>query len=356
MRKTKSVSERIIRNKKTEEKVEKKPKNNVLKKFLTAICEPKVIGTFLIGLIAGLVIMRMCFPERIAKLADGKEVVLSYGDTKLTADDLYEDMKMFFSVNVLLNDVDLGILDEKYGKTEERTEYADYYTKYYIDMYKEYYGYSEEEAIKQLGFSDKDELYKYFELDFLRNKYYDEYLEGQLSEKDIKDFYDKEIYGGFDSKHILVKLDENATSKDKKAAKKLAETIISRLKKGEEWNALVEEYGDEIIAEELGVKTFKDSLDKAYVDAALKLKTGTYSSKPVLSSFGYHIIYKVSQEEKKPLDEIREDVFEKIKTNMESEDPKLFYKVLVSMREEANLKIFDTKLNDEYKLLVASYK
>ena len=41
---------------------------------------------------------------------------------------------------------------------------------------------------------------------------------------------------------------------------------------------------------------------------------------------------------------------------METDDPKLFYKVLVTMREEANLKIFDTKLNDEYKLLIASYK
>lgn len=356
MRKSKEESNKIVRNKKTEEKVEKKVRNNGFKKFLTAICEPKIIGTFLIGLIFGLVIMRMCFPERIAKLADGKEVVLSYGDTKLTADDLYEDMKVFFSVNVLLNDVDLGILGEKYGETEERTEYADYYTKYYIDMYKEYYGYSEEEAIKQLGFSDKDELYKYFELDFLRNKYYDEYLEGKITEKEINEFYKEEIYGDFDSKHILVKLDADATSKEKKAAKKLAETIISRLKKGEEWEDLVEEYGDEIVAEELGVKTFKDSLDEAYVDAALKLKVNTYSSKPVLSSFGYHVIYKVSQEEKKPLDEIREDVVEKIKTEMENDDPKLFYKVLVTMREEANLKIFDTKLNDEYKLLIASYK
>jgi len=356
MRKSKEASNKIIRNNVTEERGEKKVKNGGFKKFLAAICEPKIIGTFLIGLIFGLVIMRMCFPERIAKLADGTEVVLSYGDTKLTADELYEDMKVFFSVNVLLNDVDLGILNEKYGESEERTEYADYYTKYYIDMYKEYYGYSKEEAIKALGFSDEDELYQYFELDFLRNKYYDEYLESQIDEKDIKKFYDDEVYGDFGSKHMLVKLDEDTTSKEKNAAKKLAETIISRLKKGENWDDLVEEYGDEIIAEDLGVKTFKDSLDEAYVKAALKLKVDSYSSKPVLSSFGYHVIYKVSQDKKKPLDDIREDVVEQIKTDMETKDTKLFYKVLVTMREEANLKIFDTKLNEEYDLLVASYK
>ena len=173
MKKNDNASNKIVRNKVKEKKDVKV--FNGFKNFLSAVCEPKVIGTFLIGLIIGLVIMRLCFPERIAKLADGSEVVLSYGENNITADELYEDMKVFFSVNVLLNDVDLGILNEKYGESEERSEYANYYTDYYISMYKEYYGYSENEAIKALGFSTKDEVYEYFELDFLRNKYYDEY-------------------------------------------------------------------------------------------------------------------------------------------------------------------------------------
>ena len=41
---------------------------------------------------------------------------------------------------------------------------------------------------------------------------------------------------------------------------------------------------------------------------------------------------------------------------MEAKDPKLFYKVLVNLRNEANLKIYDTRLSDAYKHLVASYK
>lgn len=343
-----------MKNKKTDKRINepKESSNN----FLSFICEPKTIGTFFVGLVIGLIAMRLCFPERIAKLADGTEVVVSYNDKEITADTLYEDMKEFFSVNVLLNDVDMGILDAKYGDSDERKESAEYNTKYYIDMYKDYYGYSEEEAIKALGFSTREELYEYFELDFLRNKYYDEYLKKEITDKTINKYYKDKVYGDYNTKHILVKVASDATSKEKKEAKKLAEEIIKKLNSGKTWEEVTEEYKDQITAEDLGVKTFKDSIDEAYVKAALALKVNTYSKKPVLGSYGYHIIYKVAQEDKKPLEEIKDDVISLIKTDMEKKDPKLLYKVLVGLRKEANLKIYDTKLNDEYNYLVASYK
>ena len=265
-------------------------------------------------------------------------------------------MKEYFSVNVLLNDVDMGILDAKYGNSDERKESAEYNTKYYIDMYKDYYGYSEEEAIKALGFTARDELYEYFELDFLRKKYYDEYLNGEITDKTINKYYKDKVYGDYNTKHILVKVATDATTKEKKEAKKLAEKIIKKLNSGSTWDEVTEEYKDKITAEDLGVKTYKDSIDEAYVKAALALKVDTYSKKPVLGSYGYHIIYKVAQEEKKPLEEIKDDVVSLIKTDMEKEDPKLLYKVLVGLRKEANLKIYDTKLNEEYNYLIASYK
>mgnify|MGYP004547547209 FL=1 len=331
-------------------------KKSGMSNFLSFICEPKVVGTFLVGLVFGLVIMRLCFPQRIAKLADGTEVVVSYDDKQITADTLYEDMKEFFSVNVLLNDVDMGILDAKYGKTDERAESAEYYTKYYIDMYKDYYGYNEEDAIKALGFETRDEVYEYFELDYLRHKYYDEYLEKQITEDTIKKYYKNNVYGDYNTKHMLVKVASDATSKEKKTAKKLAEEIIKKLKSGKSWDEVATEYKDKITVEDLGVKTFKDSIDSAYVKEALALKVNTYSKKPVLGTYGYHIIYKVAQEDKKPLEEIRSDVIELVKKDMEAKDSKLFYKVLVNLRNEANLKIYDTRLNDAYKHLVASYK
>lgn len=343
----------------------KKEKNLVVKKdekvnkknnFLSFICDPKIVGIFLIGFIIGLVVMRLCFPERIAKLANGEEVVVSFDDKQIVADALYKDMIDFYSVNLLLNDIDMQILDAKYGKSDERTESAEYYTKYYIDMYKEYYGYDEKDAIKALGFDSREDVYEYFELDYLRHKYYDEYLEKQISEDTIKKYYENNVYGDYNTKHMLVKVASDASASDKKAAKKVAEKIIKALNSGKSWDEVATEYKDKIVSEDLGVKTFKDSIDSAYVKEALSLKVGTYSKKPVLGSYGYHVIYKVAQEEKKPLADVREDVIELIKTDMEAKDSKLFYKVLVTLREEANLKIYDTRLNSEYKTLVDSYK
>lgn len=345
-----------MKNVKNEKKVEVEKKDSSFSNFISFISEPKIVGTFVVGLVIGLVIMRLCFPERIAQLANGEEVVLSYNDQQITADTLYEDMKEFFSVNVLLNDVDMGILDKMYGESEERSESAEYYTNYYIDMYKEYYGYSESDAIKALGFSNREEVYEYFELDYLRNKYYDEYLEKQITEDEINKYYKNNVYGDYNTKHMLVKVDSDATSKEKKEAKKLAEEIIKKLNSGKSWDEVAEEYKDQITSEDLGVKTYKDSIDTAYVKAALALDVNTYSTKPVLGTYGYHIIYKVDQGEKKSLDEVRSDVIELIKTNMETSDSKLFYKVLVTLREEANLKIYDTRLNEEYQYLIDSYK
>ena len=131
--------------------------------------------------------------------------------------------------------------------------------------------------------------------------------------------------------------------------------IIKKLNSGKSWDEVAEEYADQITVEDLGVKTFKDSIDSAYVKEALSLKVDTYSKKPVLGTYGYHIIYKVAQEDKKSLDEVRSDVIELIKTDMEEKDSKLFYKVLVNLRTESNLKIYDTRLNAAYKALIESY-
>ena len=64
---------------------------------------------------------------------------------------------------------------------------------------------------------------------------------------------------------MLVKVASDATSKEKKAAKKLAEEIIKKLKSGKSWDEVATEYKDKITVEDLGVKTFKDSIDSAYV-------------------------------------------------------------------------------------------
>ena len=69
-------------------------------------------------------------------------------------------------------------------------------------------------------------------------------------------------------------------------------------------------------------------IEPEVVDAAKELKVGTYTTTPVKSSYGYHIVYLKSQD-KKP--ELNDDVTNKIKTivgNEIAQEPNFYVKAL----------------------------
>ena len=69
---------------------------------------------FGIGLLLGLCIMIVTEDEEIATLKDGTQPVVTLKDHTITADNLYNDMKEFYGVNILVNTIDKLMLDEKY--------------------------------------------------------------------------------------------------------------------------------------------------------------------------------------------------------------------------------------------------
>ena len=138
-------------------------------------------------------------------------------------------------------------------------------------------------------------------------------------------------------------------------AKKLAKEIISKLDSGKSWDDVVTEYKDKIVNEELGYKPFNASLEAAYIKEMKDLKVGTYSKTPVLTSYGYHIVYKIAQKDKPELKDVKDDVKEVLATQKKNADTNLYYKALIKMREEAGLKFTDSKLEEEYKKYVNTY-
>ena len=73
----------------------------------------KGIILFVIGfLIATLLFRCILWPDRIATLKDGTQPVANVLGEDITADELYEDMKQYYSVKVLLNKIDNKILEE----------------------------------------------------------------------------------------------------------------------------------------------------------------------------------------------------------------------------------------------------
>ena len=94
-------------------------------------------------------------------------------------------------------------------------------------------------------------------------KLYDEYTKTFKGEKEVK------------AKHILVQ--DEAKAKE----------VIAKLKKGEKFDKLAQEYSKE--PAELGYFT-KNMMVPEFGDAAFALKKGQYSQTPVKTQFGYHVI------------------------------------------------------------------
>lgn len=339
--------------------VEKKKDNEKLMKVIKKVDDNRIAILFgVVGfLLATLLFRCILWPDRIATLSDGTQPVATINGENITADDLYESMKEYFSVNVFLNNIDDMILSEMYPETDEMNDEINDTAEYYYQAYESYYGYTKEEFLSQAGYSKEADFIESLKLDYRRNQYYEEYAKSLVTDKEIEKYYDSNVYGDIDSKHILVKID---TSSDDgltdEEAKELATEIISKLDSGKTWDEVIEEYKDQIVNEELGYNAFNASLETTYLEECKNLEVGTYSKTPILTSYGYHIVYKIDQKEKPSLEDVKDDIVEALATEKKNDDSNLYYKSLISMREEAKLEFFDTKLEEEYKKVVNNYK
>lgn len=305
-------------------------------------------------LIATLLFRCILWPDRIATLKDGTQPVANVNGSTITADDLYEDMKEYYSVNVLLNKIDDMILSEEYPENDDMISKVNDTAEYYYSIYEQNYGYTKEEFLNKYGFASEKDFIESLKLDYRRNEYFDDYAESLVTEKEIDKYYDNSVFGDVDSKHILVKVEEDGLSDED--AKKLAEEIITKLNSGKTWDEVIDEYDEKIVHEELGYNAFNASLESSYLEECKNLEVGKYSKTPVLTSYGYHIVYKIDQKDKPTLEDVKDDIIDILATDKKDEDNNLYYKALINMREEASLEFIDTKLGDEYKKYISDYK
>ena len=346
----KKTEEKVVKNsvkdKKVEKNVKKEKKEAVTKKVETVKPEKVKIkkeknNEKLVTLFKkvddkrfGIILFVVGF--LIATLKDGTQPIATLNEKTITADDLYENMKSYYSVNVLLNEIDDIILSKKYKETDEMNEEIKSTAEYYYSMYEKQAGYTKEQFLSEYGFASEDSFLDNLRLDYRRNKYYEEYVLSLITDKEVEKYYKDDVFGDVDSKHILVSVakDDKEGLSDEEA-KKLANEIIKKLDSGTSWDDVVKEYKDQITSEDLGYNAFNASLESAYLKECKDLKVGTYSKSPVLTSYGYHIVYKKAQKDKPELDSVKDDV-----------------KDILAKEKKEN----DTKLKDEYKTYVNKYE
>lgn len=320
-----------------EDKVIKEEKKSIFSK-------KEVWISGVIGLILGAAIIVGLYFVGIPKF--GNETIATVKGGSIKKDELYSEMKKAYSVNYALDLVDKAILKNKYKLTDDQKKEVEEQANYYLTTYQTYYGYTEEQFLSENGFSTKDEFIEYLTLNYKRDLYYVEYLKTKIEQDKIQTYYDENVYGDINTKHILVTITDDVTDEQAKAT---AKEIIAKLDSGKSFDEVAEEYKDKATYEDLGYNGFNSSLVSEYVEASKALENGTYSKEPVKTDFGYHVIYKVDQKEKPSLEEATNDIVKALATDIEKEDPYIKYKALIQLREESKLNFKDSKFKSEYK-------
>lgn len=293
--------------------------------------------------------------KTIPVLKDGTQAIATIGKKSISAEELYSALKTLYGKDQLINLIDTKILGEMNEEDALEKEYIDskiseieeQATQYGMTLNSllEYYGMTVEQFKEQSA------------LTYKRDQAVNEYVAKDIKDKEIEKYYEENIYGQINCKHILISpevldgMTEEEKSDAEAKALKTAKAIIKKLKNGEDWDKLAKKYSDDSSnaskGGDLGWFTTGEMV-KEFEDAAFALEKGKYTTSPVKTSYGYHIIYKVDEEEKPSLKDSKDDVIAEIVAKRLEEDSTLYNKALQEIRKEAGLDIVDSELKAGY--------
>ena len=296
------------------------------------------------------------------KLSNGENAAVTFkNDEGISSDEIYEELKKAYGAEALINMIDNYLLNKEYDETSEEKkyikdtissikEYAAQSNVSYLDYISNYYNTKTEEAFKNL-----------VSLSYRRNLWSKDYAKTLVSDKQIKEYYNDYTIGDIEASHILISTqatsdmtDDEKDNLNSEALKKAKEVIV-KLNNGEDFAELAKEYSDDTASAKDGGKLGyfnRGEMVSAFEEAAVALKVGEYSKTPVKSEFGYHIIYKTDQKEKPELDSVKDDIIEKIASELLSSDSTLYAKSLIALREKYEMTIKDSVLKDGYDSIV----
>lgn len=316
----------------------------------------------LICILAVLLLVTSC--GKVPKLKNGDEAVVTMKDGDISVEKLYSEMKEKYALDMLITKIDTAILNNVYKTDDEEKNYIDkqletikyYYETYYKSQYKSF-----QEYLTQNGVESEDELKENIRLTYKRNKAVKDYVKSIITDKEIEKYYDEEIFGDISASHILIKpeYDKNASDEEKKEAEKKAlkeaKEVIVKLKKGEDFAELAKEYSDDSSNSKSGGKLADfnhGQMVEAFEDAAKDLKVGSYTTTPVKTEFGYHIILKTAQKDKPALKEVKDDIISDLTDEKLKDDSTLEVTALVELRKKHKVEIQDKDIKKLYEAYV----
>lgn len=287
------------------------------------------------------------------KLKDGKEVIASATDKEITAEELFDTLKEKYGSEVLVSMIDEYIISKEIESDKEYEEKA----KAQLSSMKSYYqNYNTDwnQVLSYMGYSSDEEFLKGYIENQKKTDIVKKYLKEDITDDEIDAYYEKDIYGKYTTKHILVTVNSNEEDQDKakKEAYNKAKEAIEKLNNGASWSDVVKEYSEDDQTKNddglLPAFTKGEYVDE-FFNATIELEDNEYTKEPIESTYGYHIIKRISATEKPSKEDAKDDCLDGIATNKLNNDETLFNKTWINIRDKYEFKIADETVNNNYK-------
>ncbi len=304
---------------------------------------------------------------KVPELQNGQQIVVELNGKQFTAEEFFDELKEDYGTTVLVNLVSNYITDQEI--TEELAEEAKERAQSYYDSMAAYYGSNWNQFLASNNYT-AEQLLKDFEDNYRQSLVLEQYVKTDvITEEEIQDYYDNNIYGDSTVRHILITpdvdddMDSTEEAEQKQIALEEATEIIKKLQESdnleEDFIEIAKEQSDDIgTASEGGLleNINNDSgLAEEFWEASRDLAVGEFTTEPIETEFGYHIIYKVSQKDKPTLEEVRELILNNLTDEILGEqNASVVY--WAGLREKYNMTIHDDAIKNNYEAILNLYQ
>ena len=323
---------------------------------------PFVVCLCLIVLLVAILIFVLC-TKRVPLTSNGDDILAKINGKTITANDLYVSLKNEYGINELISVIDEHIAEKEVTVTKDDEKYVQEVVDYYKEM-AEYYKTDLEGLLKEYvginGISTEKEFYEFVLKDYKKTLAVQKFIGEEATDEELKKHYKENYSDTLTVKHILIEVDKEAkdAEKEEKKAYDAAVKLIQKLNKTDKkkldkkFEELAENNSDDTATYSNGglVENFtKSEVVHEFWEASEKLKDGEYTKEPIKSTYGYHIILKVSTKKVEAFKDIKKDVIKSYAESLLNKDANLFNKKWAELREKYDLSIKDDFIKKAYK-------
>lgn len=321
-------------------------------------------------LILGVCSLLLCGCGKIPTLSNGDEAVVTFKDgDMISANDFYEEIKNSFGLDTLLNMIDKYIFESEFP---DEMENGEAYAKAAIDQLRTNYETEEEllQALQYYGYQTVEAYQNFVYISYMQNVAIEAYVRNNITEEELQDYYDNDVYPDMTISHILITPDvtDDMSDEEKKEAENTAkeqiENIIDELNEAKDngediestFAKLAKEYSEDDDTKDDGGNLGEiniGSLDSNYdelIRAASELEDGEYSTEVITTELGYHVILKTATGEKASYDDSVDSMKDAITEDKLNNDQSLMVDAIRYYRELYELDIVDSELDNQYSI------